>query len=223
MITSTGYNIIIGNEGKICTEDDWADINKTSHYRKSKILAEKAVWEFYEAHKKEIQITVVHPSLVIGPAFSVHNNSSEKLLAELLSGSFPAIPDVPIGLQVIDVRDVAIGHIKALFGEGTNGKRFILTRENNLFFEEIVQILTEEFEKYGYKLPKNTASKETIIQSGNSVAIKWASMGGMKFQLSNRKSVEELGMNYRDVKATLIDMAYSIIKNGLSADKIAKQ
>lgn len=223
VITSTGYTIIIGNEGKICTEDDWADISRTSHYRKSKILAEKATWEFYETHKKEIQIVVVHPSLVIGPAFSVHNNSSEKLLAELLSGSFPAIPDVPIGLQVIDVRDVAIGHIKALFVEETNGKRFILTKEKNLFFSEIVQILTEEFEKYGYKFPKNTASKETIIQSGNSVAIKWASMGGMKFQLSNRRSIEELGMSYRDVKTTLIDMAYSIIKNGLAEDKINKK
>ena len=30
-------------------------------------------------------------------------------------------------------------------------------------------------------------------------------------------------MKYRDVKATLIDMAYSIIKNGLADDKIAKQ
>ena len=121
------------NEGKTCTEVDWADINKT--------------------HKEEIQITMVHPSLVIGPFIII-------LVKSCWLNYYQAISDVPIGLQVIDVREVAIGHIKTMFGEGTNGRRFILTKYNNLFFEEIVQILTEEFEKYGYKLPKNTANKE---------------------------------------------------------------
>ena len=97
VVTSSSLAIVIGNAGKVCTEEDWSDITKTTHYPKSKILAEKAAWEFYEKHKNDIEMTVVNPSLIIGPGLSVHNNSSEKLFAEIIGGSFPAIPDFPIG------------------------------------------------------------------------------------------------------------------------------
>jgi len=220
VVTSSGLSIAAGNNGKLCTEDDWADLTKISHYPKSKVLAEKAAWEFYEAHKGEIQMTVVNPSLILGPGLSVHGNASEILVAELLNGNFPAIPDYAIGFKIVDVRDAAIGEIKALFTEGTNGKRIMLTSDGNLFFTDLVRILKEEFGKFGYKLPEKVASKEEIMQSGNAVAIRTVGYGPMMMEISNERSVKELGMKYREWKETLLEMGYAMIKNGVVANKL---
>lgn len=176
-VTSSCLAIVIGNAGKVCTEDDWSDLSKTTHYPKSKILAEKIVWKFYEAHKHEIQIIVLNPSLIIGPGLSVHNNSSEKLIAELISGSFPGLPNFEMGFKVVDVRDVALGHIKALLEEGTNGKRIVLSSDGVLFLTEMVKTLRDEFGKWGYQLPEKILTKEEILQTNNGVAIRTVDMG----------------------------------------------
>ena len=219
VVTSSCLAIAAGNQGKLCTEEDWADLSKISHYPKSKVLAEKATWEFYEKHKTEIQVAVVNPSLILGPGLSVHGNSSEKLIAELISGNFPAIPDFQIGFKVVDVRDVAVGEIKALFEEAANGKRYALTSEGNLFFADLVKILKEEFGKYGYKLPEKIATKEEIIQSGNGVAIRTVGLGPMVMEVSNERSVKELAMKYRNFQESLIEMGYALIKNGVVEKK----
>lgn len=70
----------MGNPPGEYDESTWGDATKCSHYPKSKILAEKKVWEFYEAHKKEIEVCVVNPSMVIGPGNTVQGNSSEGLV-----------------------------------------------------------------------------------------------------------------------------------------------
>lgn len=109
VITSSCLAIWFGNQEKVIDESMWSDTNKCSHYPKSKTLAEKAAWEFYEQHKSKIEVTVVNPSMVLGPPLSKHGNSSEALVANMLDGSYPGILDVTVG--VADVRDAAEGHI----------------------------------------------------------------------------------------------------------------
>ena len=48
VITSSTLAILVGNEDKVLDETLWGDENKCSHYPKSKILAEKAAWEFWK-------------------------------------------------------------------------------------------------------------------------------------------------------------------------------
>ena len=53
------------------TESDWGDSNTGFVYVKSKVLAEKAAWDFVEEKKKNnepvFELAVVNPSLVFGP------------------------------------------------------------------------------------------------------------------------------------------------------------
>lgn len=51
VVTSSCLAIFLGNEDKLNTEEDWSDVAKSAHYPKSKILAERAAWDFYEKHK----------------------------------------------------------------------------------------------------------------------------------------------------------------------------
>ena len=75
-----------GNDKRILDENDWSDVTKCFNYPKSKILAEKAAWSIYEKNKDKIQFVSVLPSLVLGPLFSRHGNSSEALIVEILRG-----------------------------------------------------------------------------------------------------------------------------------------
>jgi hypothetical protein len=51
------------------------------------------------------------PSLVTGPAFTKHSNSSEAFVSEVLNGGYPGIPTPATGYAAVDVRDVAIGQL----------------------------------------------------------------------------------------------------------------
>lgn len=67
-------------------------MNLLHHYPKSKYLAEKAFWEQAEKHKGELEFVSVLPSMVVGPAFTKHGNSSEAFVSEILNGGYPGVP-----------------------------------------------------------------------------------------------------------------------------------
>lgn len=52
--------------------------------------------------------------MVTGPAFVRHGNSSEAFISNILNGTYPGVPSPATTYAAVDVRDVAIGHIKAL-------------------------------------------------------------------------------------------------------------
>ncbi|KAL4259842.1 NAD(P)-binding domain superfamily protein [Pleurotus pulmonarius] len=139
-------------EPKVFSELDW---NKQSvkqveeqgkaasnitKYRASKMLAERAAWDFYEKHKSEISwdVVVINPPFVFGPV--IHevpsreslNTSSSDLLTVLLTPSTSASAMSPetlttVGSCWIDVRDLAEGHAKALEAPDAGGERIIIS------------------------------------------------------------------------------------------------
>jgi len=143
VFTSSCLTLFFGNEGKILNEDDWADPTKCAHYPKSKILAEKALWELYNAQdlkSAHTEIVSVLPSLVLGPGLTAHGNSSETMISEILKGGTPGYPDVDVNFEIVDVRDVAKGHIKAMFDPASAGQRIALAG-TNFNLSEIFKLL----------------------------------------------------------------------------------
>ncbi len=69
----------------------------------------------------------MHKHLVVGPAFTKHGNSSESFVSEVLNGGYPGIPTPATIYSIVDVRDVAIGHVNALEYPGAAGKRYIVS------------------------------------------------------------------------------------------------
>ncbi|MEG3614112.1 SDR family NAD(P)-dependent oxidoreductase [Isoptericola haloaureus] len=105
------------------TREDWteADGPKTSAYEASKTLAERAAWRFVDEHP-EMRLTVINPGMVFGPAMDEHYGSSLETVEQLVSGAMPLLPRM--SMPVVDVRDVARVHVRAMADDGTVGQRF---------------------------------------------------------------------------------------------------
>ncbi len=124
-VVLTSSTVAVLNDGKDALQDeaDWCDTSLpgTTAYARSKTLAEKAAWAL--ARDKGLALTTINPGLVVGPPLDGHFGSSLDLILRILKGRDPILP--PIGFPMVDVRDVAEMHLRALDRPETAGKRFI--------------------------------------------------------------------------------------------------
>ena len=105
------------------------------HYKKSKYWAEQ---EAVKAHQAGLDIVIVNPSTPIGP-WDIKPTPTGDILLRFLRQKMPAY--VNTGLNIIDVKDVAWGHLLAL-EKGEKGERYILGNQN-LTLKELLQILSD--------------------------------------------------------------------------------
>jgi dihydroflavonol-4-reductase len=107
------------------TEDDWTDPAhpRTTAYDRSKTLAERLGWDFVRDEAPQIALTTINPGLVLGPLMDDRYGSSIQVVRRMLSGKDPMLP--ALALPVVDVRDVAEMHLRALERPDTAGGRYI--------------------------------------------------------------------------------------------------
>lgn len=105
-------------------------------YKESKYLAEQSVLRLAE---QGFPAVIVNPTAPVGER-DVKPTPTGRIILDFLRGRMPAYIDT--GLNVVDVEDVARGHLLA-FEHGTPGERYILGSEN-LTMREILEILAEE-------------------------------------------------------------------------------
>nr|WP_272911457.1 NAD-dependent epimerase/dehydratase family protein [Loktanella sp. M215] len=115
-------------DGTTVTAEMWSDLNHVSMtaYARSKTLAERAAWDFAEQHPS-MQLTAINPSLVIGTPLDRHYGTSLGVIAQMISGKLPLMPNV--GLALVDVTDVAQAHVAALKAPHSIGKRILLVSD----------------------------------------------------------------------------------------------
>jgi len=218
VVTASVASVIYGNEDKVINENLWSDLSKCSPYAKGKTLAEKAAWDFHEKNKDKIDIVSVLPSAVFGPILTKQENPFNTFILELLKGTFPGVPENAVA-RAVDVRDVAEAHINAMFLPEVKGKRFIANNKTISYYE-IVDILRKEFVKYGYSFPSKKVTVEELKQSNNPAIVSLAQFLGNSFVIDNKRSIEELKIQYRNIEETMIDTGYSFIKLGLVENKL---
>jgi dihydroflavonol-4-reductase len=216
VLTSSMAAITDEPDGRVLTENDWnngSSLTRNPYYY-SKVLAEKAAWDFMKTEKPGFDLVVINPFLVIGPAHTPVVNASNLTLIEMITGTFPAIMALEWGY--VDVRDVADTHIAAMNTKQASG-RYICAAENMTMTETV-----EFIRQSGYanaKLPKFDLSGPI----GTAVArlISYTQPPGIGSYLrthlgrvprfDNSKVKTELGISFRPVresiKDTLIDLA----------------
>ena len=104
-----------------------------SDYKKSKFLAERAA---REAVRQGLDVVIVNPSTPIG-AYDLKPTPTGDIILRFLQNRMPAY--VHTGLNLIDVEDVARGHILA-WHKGRTGERYILGHRN-LTLKEMLEML----------------------------------------------------------------------------------
>lgn len=130
VLTSSTVAVMYGSglpHGHIYTEADWTDTERTdiTPYIASKTLAERAAWEFVQSTPGAPQLAVVNPGFVQGPALDPDLSTSLEVLHLMGKGAYPAAPRVEF--PVVDVRDVAALHVKAMTHAAAAGQRFLAT------------------------------------------------------------------------------------------------
>jgi dihydroflavonol-4-reductase len=107
------------------TEADWTppDYPGAQPYVRSKAIAERAARDWVAAEGGGIEYCSINPSVVLGPVWSRDYSPSVAIVKWLLEGSVRGCPD--IGFGVVDVRDVADLHVRALSAPGMAGERFL--------------------------------------------------------------------------------------------------
>ncbi|KQW35585.1 NAD-dependent epimerase/dehydratase family protein [Rhizobacter sp. Root404] len=107
------------------TEADWTLLDKPglTPYVRSKTIAERAARDWVAAEGAELEFCTINPSVVLGPVWSVDYSASVVIVRKLLDGSVRACPN--FGFGIVDVRDVADLHVRALTAPHMAGERFI--------------------------------------------------------------------------------------------------
>ena len=96
-------------------------------YVKSKLIAERAAWDFVATEGGGLELAVFNPAGIFGPVLGPDASSSTEIVRRLLKG-MPGFPR--INFAIVDVRDVADLHIRVMTHPDAKGERFIAVAEN---------------------------------------------------------------------------------------------
>lgn len=210
----TSSTVAVLNEAKPDTlqdEADWCDIHlpSTTPYAKSKTLAERTAWEIAKA--RGLKLTTINPGLVLGPPLDEHYGSSLGLVERFLKGKDPMLP--PMGIPVVDVRDVAEMHLRALQRPETEGRRY-LASSGSMAFVDMGRTLKAAYPTR--RIPTREAPKAIVrllsVFDGSIKSI-LPKLGHLE-RVSNARAVKEMGMEFIAPKAALLASADWLVKHG---------
>lgn len=219
VMTSNFGAIGFSNSDKtsITTEAFWTDefAKGLSAYEKSKLIAEKEAWKFME-NETELEFATINPVAIFGPSQSSHVSGSFDLLKNLLNGSMKRVINIP--LNVVDVRDVADLHIRAMITKEANGERFIASADGEISMEDIAHLLRQKRPDLISKMPQKTLPNVAIRAAAlfNKHAKEGKLMINMNRQISNEKAKKMLGWTPISTKEEAVLAAVdSLAKYGL--------
>ncbi|KAM0543257.1 hypothetical protein ACHAPJ_012403 [Fusarium lateritium] len=167
-------------------------------YRASKTFAERAAWNFMRDHKPGFSLTTMNPPLILGPpapwlaSFDSINTSNERL-RDLSQGKWADELPPTASWYWVDVRDVALAHVRALEKPEAGARRFFLL-QGRMSNAQIAEIATREFPQFKDKVPK-------ILVDDTPVDL---------WDVDTAPSREVLGIKYRDLKICIVDSLKSL-------------
>jgi nucleoside-diphosphate-sugar epimerase len=122
-------------------ETNWTNPNgaEVQPYAKSKTLAERAAWDFVAREGGGLELAVVNPVMVFGPVLGPDYSPSILLVQRLMDGAVPGCPRNYFG--IVDVRDIADLHLRAMTHPAAKGERFLAVSGNFMSVSEIATVL----------------------------------------------------------------------------------
>jgi dihydroflavonol-4-reductase len=177
-------------------------------YCKGKFLAEQ---EAREAAKRGLHVVIVNPSIPIGPG-DRNLTPPSRMIVDFLNGKYPAYLESV--LNVVDVRDVAYGHLLAI-ENGKPGERYFLGNQN-IRLSELLQLLEqltgipmpERQIPYWLALVVSAVSEtisDTITKKPPTAPLTGVRLARSPIYFDNTKATTELNVSFRPVMSSLKD------------------
>lgn len=197
--TSSVGALGIPKDGSPGTEETPVSLeDMVGHYKRSKFLAEAEARRI--AREENLHVVIVNPSTPVGEN-DIKPTPTGKIVVDFLNGKLPAFVDT--GLNLIDVRDVAAGHLLAL-EHGKSGERYILGN-CNITLQGILQKLADIT---GLKAPTrripysvayaaawtDTFLFGTVLRKMPHIPLEGVKMAGKFMYFDAAKAVRELSM-----------------------------
>jgi nucleoside-diphosphate-sugar epimerase len=196
-------------------ETVWSDPAnpKLDTYRISKAVAERAAWDFMTEHGGSTEFATVLPGAVFGPIRSRDGLGSVQVIGRMLAG-MPGVPRV--GLNIVDVRDLADLHLRAMTDDDAVGERFIGVG-GFMWMSEVAAELRARLGADARRVPTRTLPDLGVRlfarvrpELGGLVP-----MLGRRYSHSNAKARTRLGWEPRPPATTVVDCARSLIDAGV--------
>jgi nucleoside-diphosphate-sugar epimerase len=199
------------------TEKDWTDPNSPGlgAYVKSKALAERAAWAFMSREGGALELAVVNPVAVFGPVLGPDYSSSIMIVQRLMDGTVPGAPQISFG--IVDVRDVADLHLRAMTNPAAKGERFLAIAGELMTFGEIARVLKTRMGAAGARVPTRVLPNWIIriaAMFDKSIALLVPELGKTK-RATNEKAKRVLGWAPRSNEEAIIATAESLQRLGL--------
>jgi dihydroflavonol-4-reductase len=195
--------------------------NMIGHYKRSKYMAEEVA---IAAGRDGIDVVVVNPSTPVGEQ-DIKPTPTGRIVVDFLKKKFPAYVDT--GLNLVDVRQCARGHVAAL-EKGRSGERYILGGENLT----LKQILDKLAAITGLPSPRvrlpyavalasgvvDTVVTGVVLRREPRVTLDAVRMGRNKMFVSSLKAERELGWKAVPVDAALRRAVQWFTENGYASN-----
>jgi nucleoside-diphosphate-sugar epimerase len=202
----------------VADETVWTDpaIPGVSAYARSKTLAERAAWDLIASAGGGTTLATVNPALVLAPVLSNDYSDSVQVVERLLNGRVPGLPR--LGFNLVDARDVADLHIRAMTAPEAAGQRFIAAGQY-AWMADIAAILRANLGADAAKVPTRTVP-DLVVRLA---AVFDKDLGavvpglGKKHDFSSAKAQSLLGWRPRPMEDTILDTARSLVTAGLAS------
>jgi len=198
-------------------ETSWTDpaAGDVAPYVKSKTLAERAAWDFIAREGGALELSVVNPVAVFGPALGADYSTSILLIQRLMDGALPGCPRISFG--VVDVRDVADLHLRAMSDDAAEGQRFLAVSGDFMAVVEIAKVLKARMGEAGRRVPTRQLPNWLVrlVALRDAAAQQITPELGKKKNGTSEKARRMLGWAPRSREEAIVASAESLMKLGL--------
>jgi dihydroflavonol-4-reductase len=205
-------------------ETVWTDASAdVSAYVKSKTIAERAAWDFIASEGGGLELSVVNPVGVFGPVLGPDYSTSILLVKRLMEGAMAGCPRLYFG--VVDVRDVADLHLRAMTHPAANGERFMALSGDFLSISDIAKILKNGMGAEGSRVRTREVPDFLVrLASIRDPALRpFVNELGKPRNGTNEKATRLLGWAPRSREDSILSTAESMVRLGLlkNSSKVA--
>lgn len=211
MTSSIAAVMSFDQQDKTYTEDDWctSDDIRLDPYGIGKAQSERLLWAFADQHADRIKAVAINPSVVIGPPLAKHHTrTSLSFIRGLVGWTIPAC--APMQLHLVDVGDVAQGHVRALTSDKAVGHRIIFS-ERQLSMLEISKVLSRKYRTPTRVLPRFALYIAAYMKKRHSLRIVRAS-ANQRCHFKSDRPAELLGITLRNTEESILEAAETMVE-----------
>lgn len=199
------------NNAKNLNEDFWTDLNNKliTNYMRSKVVAEQTAWRLINQQNHTKLVTIL-PGAMLGPNMAGRRSSTDQIFEMILKG----MPSPKVIYPVVDVRDLADLHIKAMQNNQADGKRFIAESEE-LTMPQMAKLIKQNYPSYKVSTLTIPNWFVGIAANFNSAMKTLNTMVGLNYHRDSSRAKTILNWHPRSAEKTVLDSVNYLIENHL--------